>query len=369
MSNPGKALFSLFMLLIVVVYIIFGSDINLIDNRRDTYNDAIQAASQAAVLKILDASDINKTYDGTHRDHQDISIDFDTLDDFRSTLNHNLNSKNISALDGISNINIPMAGFVTYDYIIGVTYGEAEIDATTLSSLGYTYDDYIAMPPQQREEIESTLENMRGTYLLPLGYTYYYNNGLNGVTKHTSSGESLDELNDRIWKFTLGDSVYIPDNMYSGTYEAGTGNVVVSEHRYVISEDGKKLCKFRLDNTYDESLCYDMTGWLNSIGFNTLFEFRDYIVTSSINEYLNGYSGTVFNNTASNTGTALEFQLSLAGYSDSFDNYTGKSSIINGPGMFAIIDVYTGSNSNNTLYERIATFGGSELVYTAQENA
>lgn len=30
--------------------------------------------------------------------------------------------------------------------------------------------------------------------------------------------------------------------------------------------------------------------------------------------------------------------------------------------MFAIIDIYTGSNNTYQLYERVASFGGSELV-------
>ena len=111
-----------------------------------------------------------------------------------------------------------------------------------------------------------------------------------------------------------------------------------------------------------DTVYYDCSLWLASIGFNTMYEFRDFIVMSSINQYLNGHSGAAFNETAGNTDTALDIQLSLADFSDSFENYTDRSSVIQGPGMFAIIDIYTGSNNTYQLYERVASFGGSELV-------
>ena len=132
MSNPAKALFSMFLLLIVLTYVVFSSDINLVDTKKENYNDAIQAASQVATMDIMATQDVNVSYDGIQRDQQDITINFDALDTFRNTLYRLLENQRSGRLEGVSNINIPLAGFVTYDYIIGVTYVEAYADSHNL---------------------------------------------------------------------------------------------------------------------------------------------------------------------------------------------------------------------------------------------
>lgn len=372
MSNPAKALFSMFLLLIVLAYVVFSSDINLVDTKKENYNDAIQAASQVATMDIMATQDVNVSYDGIQRDQQDITINFDALDTFRNTLYRLLENQRSGRLEGVSNINIPLAGFVTYDYIIGVTYGEAYADANTLSNLGYTYEEYLELPASERSDLDEQLNNLRGAYLLPMGYTYYYQSNGNAINGSTSGGEyTLDPLDNRLWRFTLGDSIFIPTGTISASYTSGsyTG---LDENRYIIggtgTNEGKLIYKadsqgMPLDGQDGrDTVYYDCGLWLASIGFNTMYEFRDFIVMSSINQYLNGHSGAAFNETAGNTDTALDIQLSLADFSDSFENYTDRSSVIQGPGMFAIIDIYTGSNNTYQLYERVASFGGSELV-------
>lgn len=327
---------------------------------------------RVATMDIMATQDVNVSYDGIQRDQQDITINFDALDTFRNTLYRLLENQRSGRLEGVSNINIPLAGFVTYDYIIGVTYGEAYADANTLSNLGYTYEEYLELPASERSDLDEQLNNLRGAYLLPMGYTYYYQSNGNVINGSTSGGEyTLDPLDNRLWRFTLGDSIFIPTGTISASYTSGsyTG---LDENRYIIGGTGTNEGKliYKADNQGmpldgqdgRDTVYYDCSLWLASIGFNTMYEFRDFIVMSSINQYLNGHSGAAFNETAGNTDTALDIQLSLADFSDSFENYTDRSSVIQGPGMFAIIDIYTGSNNTYQLYERVASFGGSELV-------
>ena len=82
----------------------------------------------------------------------------------------------------------------------------------------------------------------------------------------------------------------------------------------------------------------------------------------SIDNYLNSYSGASFNPVADNTQEEIEIELGKSKYSSNRGEYNTKSSVIDGPGMFAIVDVYKGSGDNMRLYQRVASFGGSELV-------
>lgn len=350
MSNPGKALFSLLVLLTILTYIVFRSDVTVVDIQKEKYNSAIQTASQTAVLKLIDASDINSTYDGVHAEASDLPINFDSLDEFRSTLSRSLESKKSTDLGGVSNINIPLVGFVTYDYIVGVTYGEAFKDINTFETLGLTYEDYEIMSEAERAEIDKQLNSLRGNYLLPSGYTYY-------VQPHVSLDESIT---GRTWRFTLGDAIYIPNKTSSEAYNTEKGTI--DETKYIGQAD--RLYKTDSRGRIIEGEYIDLGGYLTSIGFSTTKQFSNYIVMASINDYLNSYSGVGFNATSKNTGTALEFNLGKQNYSENKAEYNKNSSVIEGPGLFAVIDLYKGSGGNTRLYERMASFGGSELVRT-----
>lgn len=354
MSNPGKALFSLFLLLTILTYIVYRSDATVVDVKKEAYTDAIQAASQVATLNIIETSDINKLYDGNTGDTADIPINFGALDDFRSTLYRLLETKKSGTLGDISNINIPLVGFVTYDYIIGVTYGEAYKDVNTLESIGYTYEKYLKLTDAEREEVDKQLRSLRGNYLLPMGYTFYV----------SDNGGLSSSLSGRTWRFTLGDYVYIPTETGKASYDITSGSIketkfkAIGTELYTVDERGRVIT----DTASPNYSHYDISGYLHSIGFNTIKELSNYIVMASINDYLNAYTGVGFNTTAENTGTSLLFNLGESNYSSNMADYNSNSAVIEGPGLFAIIDLYKGSGNNTRLYQRMASFGGSELV-------
>lgn len=287
MSNAGKALFSLFLVLTMMTYIVYKSDVIVFDTKKDVYVSSIRAASQVATKEIIDVTDVNFIYDGNRREASDISVNLGALDTFRSTLTRILDSKKDGSLVGVTNINVPLTGFVTYKYIVGVTY-----------------DDI---------------------YLLPMGYTY--------EMKDTNVPS---ELRDKIWNFTLGDKVYIDNKEYTANGTVLTESITKND--------------------------YEIKPFLDRYGFKELSEFSKYIVMDCIDSYLNEYSGASFNPIADNTQAETRFTMGKSNFSSNRGEYIKKSSLIEGPGLFAIVDVYTGSGNEQKLYQRIASFGGSELV-------
>lgn len=288
MSNAGKALFSLFLVLTMLTYIIYRSDVIVFDTDKDVYTSAIRAAAQVATNEAIDTSDVNNTYDGVLKEASDIPTNIEAINTFKETLMRILESKKDSSLAGVTNINVPLTGFVTYRYILGVTY-----------------DD---------------------TYLMPMGYTY----NMNDVAIPTA-------LNGMTWNFTLGNKV------------------TVNSEDYTIQDSS-------LIKDSDKNIKYDLSSFLDKYGFANLKEFANYVVMSCIDNYLNEYSGASFNPIASNTQSQAQFELGKSNYSSNRLEYTTKSALIEGPGLFAIVDIYTGSGSDQHLYQRIASFGGSELV-------
>ena len=120
------------------------------------------------------------------------------------------------------------------------------------------------------------------------------------------------------------------------------------------------------NNLYDangiKSTRYDITNMLKNYKFNTFDRLRDYVVMQSINNYLNTYTGSDFNPISNNADTSLEIRLSTSSHVNDGFSYDTNTNVISGPGVFAIVDVYTGDVSGVKVYERVATFGGSELV-------
>ena len=289
MSNAGRVLFTMMMVLVIVSYTISRSNIMVFDTQKDVYESAIRAASQVATKEIIETMDINAGYDGNLREDADVSIDLDALKLFRDTLDRLLDSKNDGNLVGITNINIPLTGFVTYNYIVGVTY--------------------------------------KDTYLLPMGYTYMMEDTVTGIPS---------VINNTVWNFTLGDKIIINNREYKG--------------------EGSVITDILTKQTYD------IGGFLAVNGFTKVEELADYVVMDTIDNYLNEYSGASFNPVANNTQVELEIELGKSKYSSGLSEYNTKSSVIDGPGMFAIVDVYKGSGDDMKLYQRVASFGGSELV-------
>lgn len=296
MSNAGKMLFSLFMVVIMVSYVLFKSDVVVFDTKKDVYTSVIRASAQRATNEIMDLTDVNSSYDGNLKDIEDIPVDLDALYKFRQTMTRMLNSKEEGSLAGVNNINIPLAGFVTYRYVVGVTYGEDGL---------YTKEG--------------------NTFLLPMGYTM-----------NVSSSGVPAQVNDTIWEFTLGDKIFIDGESYTG------GGYILTH-----------------DLTGDT---FDISSLLDDFKFEDIKDLKNYVVMDCIDRYLDKYSGASFNPIVSNTQEGLDFELGRSKYSKNKMDYTTKSSVIEGPGMFAIVDIYTGNEDEKKLYKRIASFGGAELA-------
>lgn len=360
MTNAGKMLFSMFMLVIIITYIALKINDNNSVHNKNSYADSIQSASQLAALNILDNSDINTSYDGARRDSNDIAIDFNILGTFRETLMRLLETNKTTSLTGVSNMNVPMVGFITYDYILGATYGEAADTVLGLDNLDITNEDYqVNMDKYDRDKKTSTIS---GRFLLPSGYTYYMPNSMSGIPS---------QLSNKIWRFTLGNIVYIDDTT-SGDALDGNGNYTSEiKCRAIVEKDSsgnEKQILVEIDdnNLYDangiKSTRYDITNMLKKYKFNTFDRLRDYVVMQSINNYLNTYTGSDFNPISNNADTSLEIRLSTSSHVNDGFSYDTNTNVISGPGVFAIVDVYTGDVSGVKVYERVATFGGSELV-------
>lgn len=349
MTNAGKMMFSMLTLVLMISYVIIRLNGNALDTSKSSYGDIIQSTSQIAVSKLIDTSDINMTYDGSIRDEGDIPIDFDILGEYRDTLKRLLASNKTLITDSISNINIPLVGYITYDYIIGVTYGEAYNQVINLDDAGITFDEYIDMTDYDKY---IATKDLRGQYLLPSGYTYYMGNKTENLYSELPS-----ELTNKIWRFTLGNVIYISNNdivsnaEYSNEIKCKIYKDKEGENRLIEIDPVSNKEK-------EDSREFDITGFIQKSGFKTIENLKNYVVMTSINQYLEAYSGAGFSTIADNTGTSISIDLSTS--EDKEDNL--QTSVINGPGLFAIIDVYKSNGSTYKLFDRVASFGASELV-------
>lgn len=298
----GKALFTLFMVITMTAYMTVKMDMSITEEKRNIYEDAIQAATQIATAEVMDTSDVNMSYDGIERDASDIAIDLDSLKKFRIELKRSLDSLQRGTTPEVTNINVPLIGIATNEYIVGKTYGSDEV----------TYGE----------------DSDEGEFLLPAGYTYYMKD--NSVAA---------ELKNKVWNFTMGNEILMEGDVYE------------SNGTEVINKESK--------------VAYDMKPFLRKYGFSEMNEFSDFIVTECMETYLNTYTGQNYNSTSENLQQGLEFDLGKSNYSSNRKAYGKKASVMSGPGIFAVIDLYTGSGSDKKLYQRMISFGGSEWVSVA----
>ncbi len=380
MSNPAKALFSILLVVISIVFIVYCSDRFVIDTHKDTYEDALQSVTQAATLSMIDTKNINNLYDGGRRESSDIPIDYTSLDYFRENIDQQLATNKAGVLGKVSNINIPLVGYISYDYIFGVTYGESYNSAIALANQGTTATDYFSQDINSRNN-----KNRHGTYLLPMGYVHYA----------TGSDASLAELNNSIFRFTLGDTIFVnKGTMNEITDASGKKSIEKNETAYIIYNSGCSVCDAAYSDTSNG--CYlhkinptdnklwhnngelipgttntdimpdiiNIEDYIKSLKFDSISQLRDYIVMSTINNYLTQYSSRGFSNTADNIATSLNISLNLSDYSSGKGEYTRGSTVIDGPGMFAIIDLFEGSKDEEHSVQRLASFGSSELART-----
>lgn len=308
MSNAGKMIFTFLLMVVMITYLVFRVDATVFDTKKDSYLEAIEAATQVATGELIDTTDINRFYDGNLRDATDIPIDYRALNVYRTTMERVLNSNDQEGKAGVTNINIPLSGFVTYNYIVGVTYDNQ--------------------------------------YLLPQGYIY------------EMSDLDVDPRYHGTWNFTLGQTMSITD---------ASGN---TKYYRLSNKSQMNSLDPGMENTIiiePENIEGIASVFLTKNGFRTAEQFSDFVVMSTINDYLNTYAGSDFSNTAKYTGTSMDFELGKSKYSSDLMDYTLESGVVDGPGIFSIIDIYTGSGNTAKLYERIASFGGSELVERTYE--
>lgn len=303
MVNAGKMIFTFLIFVTALCYVAFRIDATVFDTNKSNYVNAIESATQVATMQLIDTTDVNTFYDGNLRDVSDIPIDHRALNVFRETMERVIESTDQEGVAGITNINIPLAGFITYDYIVGITY--------------------------------------TNQYLIPHGYTYEMDSSL------------VDSRYHGTWNFTLG-------NIMSITAADGTKKYYsLSDRGSLGAMDPGMVNTIKLEPENIEGIA---NAFLTANGFATAEQFSDYIVMATINDYLTTYAGADFNNTARHTGTAIDFELGKTKFSTDMVDYTLESGVIDGPGIFSIVDVYTGSDKDIRLYERVASLGGCELV-------
>lgn len=371
MSNPAKALFTLLLVMIAVVFIIYCSGSFVTSTQKESYEEALQSATQTATLSMIDTSNINDLYDGGRKESGDIPIDHSSLDYFRENLAQLLYNNKSGIMGSVSNINIPLVGYISYDYIFGVTYGEAYSSVKALANQNKTVSEYLS------SDITSRVNNSkRGTYLLPMGYVHpIHNLGDLGIT--TLNGKQA------LMCFTLGDIIHIRrdiENTLDTINTAGDLQYKNTDDQYVIYTSGCEICGdkeisdcciHRIDSSNGKLWHNDedtdmpdmisIRNFIDELKFHNIYQLRDYIVMNTINTYLSQYSGRGFSDTADNISTSLNLSLSLSDISVDNKAYTENSTVIDGPGVFAIIDLYKGSKDNKQTVQRLASFGSSEL--------
>jgi hypothetical protein len=323
MKGLTKGLFVFMIILISLSYLMTRADISIIDTRKDAYVSMIRAASQVATRELINTMDINFLYDGDRREAQDIPVDMNALLVFNRTLDRILTSQSDNRLQNVSRMSIVMTGFVTYDHIVGVVYPGGTL----------TDDEFLFV----------------GTHLLPADYSIH-------VEAPILNTPTASVVNNKIWQFTLGNVVRIRDvggTTFVEWYLQEVGSQSWIRHITTRGTD--------LPDTEDV-FNVNITTFLRGIGFATGKELSEFVVMTKIDEYLNNYSGASFNPIARNTGASTLVNLGKTDVSSDRGAFTSRSSVISGPGMFAVVDVFTGTTGNETLFERIASFGGSELV-------
>lgn len=281
MESAAKAIFTVLVVVTVLTYIFIKTDNITFYNKKENNMSALTAATQIAVNELIDKNNHNNIYE-ENRNSNDIPMDFVNSKNMLITeITRIIKNQKNRGMNNISNINIPLVGFVTYRYVTAITH------------------DNIPMTP--------------------VGYTYQLQDGT-------------------ILEFTLGEKVYIGDDVYN------------------IDENNL--------NNEDGSIYRDLRVQVSSAGFDNLEQMSQYVVMERINQYINSYSNSKLNRIIQNTDMGVEYKLGKSKYSRKKGEYNfDKASVIEAPGMFCIIDYYEGSNEKNKQYKRIAAFGGSELDY------
>lgn len=97
--------------------------------------------------------------------------------------------------------------------------------------------------------------------------------------------------------------------------------------------------------------------------FSTVHKNKDFVtitIMECVNEFLNTFSNTGYSLQAMNAGSGLSFNLGTVDYvGDDESKITAWSSVIDGPGFFAVVDMFDPQMSGKV---RTFTFGGAEFL-------
>lgn len=291
---------AIFLLVLII------SSLTLIRVRSETNSWTREELNYAIRVATTDATSVmvNEDYlmDGNTNDYEKVTVNLDRAKtQFEASLRRNLGA----AVDNseINSMNLPIVGYVGYRYIYAILD-----DGTTLT------DEYGQPLLDDNGE---QLHSASGKQTFPWAYTY----------TTTEPGKDPD-LNYAIYNFTLGDKIYV--------YKAENG--VSSEETLYIDDLPENF--FSPDQTNRD--------------------FATITIMESINEFLNAFSNTEYSLQAMNAGSGLSFNLGTVDYvGDDESKITGWSSVIDGPGFFAVVDMFDPQLTGSV---RTFTFGGAEFI-------
>lgn len=195
----------------------------------------------------------------------------------------------------INSMNLPIVGYVGYRYVYAILD-----DGTELT-----------------DEFGNPVSAADGRQTFPWAYTYM-----------TTEAGKDPKLNYTIYNFTLGDKIYV--------YKAENG--VSSEETLYIDDLPENFFSPNQTNR----------------------DFATITIMENINEFLNAFSNTEYSLQAMNAGSGLSFNLGTVDYvGDDESKITGWSSVIDGPGFFAVVDMFDPQLTGSV---RTFTFGGAEFI-------
>lgn len=167
------------------------------------------------------------------------------------------------------------------------------------------------------EAVEGELYD--GTKLLPMTYD-------NGYTTLTGSNLPI--------RFTIGKKVFIGDE-----------ELTINNYKSLMKSDGTII---------------DCTSYLSGQGFTNINDLKYDVIMQTISKYIGMYCGSEYNKTTQNTEMGYDIYIGSTGFSENDNAFNTNPSRIRGLGVYAVIDLYTGS-TGNTQFIRSVTFGGAEL--------
>ena len=242
--------------------------------------------------------------DGLRNDYEKVTVNLDRARaQFQSTLYRNLGVA--VAEYEVNAMNIPIVGFVGYRYIYGLFED--------------SYEEQPVFDMFGQPVYDANGQLVIGASTFPMAYIY---------TDYTNDN------NYTIYNFTLGDKVYV------SKVESGRE----TEETWYLSQMASDPAKG--ENFWDPNIKNR--------------DFATMTIMNKINEFLNMFSNTGYSLQAMNAGSGLSFNLGTTDYvGDDNSKITSWSSVIDGPGFFAIVDMFDPQMTGKV---RTFVFGGAEFL-------